>query len=107
MRTQVLDYLFALPVNTYTVNAGAALSILKLSIGSDMNEGHGSEPSYMHTSYDAPNVQRGWTSWLAREAVKRNPGISIMLTPYSFPGCVRGGRTSASEGLAASQWVSG
>ena len=58
---------------------------MKLSIGSDANEGHGSEPSYLHDTADSPTV-RGWSGWLAQEAMKRNPALKVMLTPYGFPG---------------------
>lgn len=94
-RSQLLDYLFAEPsFVASTTNTGAAVQILKLSIGSDSNEGHGSEPSYLHAQADTPNVQRGWAGWLAKEAVARNPAIKIMLTPMGFPGWLRFGSSA-------------
>ncbi|KAK2495540.1 hypothetical protein MC885_002208 [Smutsia gigantea] len=46
---------------------------------------HGTEPSHMHYALDE-NYFRGYEWWLMKEAKKRNPNITLMALPWSFPG---------------------
>ncbi|XP_036847426.2 galactocerebrosidase isoform X1 [Manis javanica] len=77
-RSQVLDYLFK-------PNFGASLHILKVEIGGDGQTTDGTEPSHMHYTLDE-NYFRGYEWWLMKEAKKRNPNITLMALPWSFPG---------------------
>ncbi|XP_045679606.1 galactocerebrosidase [Phyllostomus hastatus] len=77
-RSQILDYLFK-------PNFGASLHILKVEIGGDGQTTDGTEPSHMHYMLDE-NYFRGYEWWLMKEAKKRNPNITLMGLPWSFPG---------------------
>ncbi|KAB0399275.1 hypothetical protein E2I00_013257 [Balaenoptera physalus] len=77
-RSQILDYLFK-------PNFGASLHILKVEIGGDGQTTDGTEPSHMHYELDE-NYFRGYEWWLMKEAKKRNPNITLMGLPWSFPG---------------------
>ncbi|XP_026976035.1 galactocerebrosidase isoform X1 [Sagmatias obliquidens] len=77
-RSQILDYLFK-------PNFGASLHILKVEIGGDGQTTDGTEPSHMHYALDE-NYFRGYEWWLMKEAKKRNPKITLMGLPWSFPG---------------------
>ncbi|KAM7159515.1 galactocerebrosidase isoform 1-T1 [Molossus nigricans] len=77
-RSQILDYLFK-------PNFGASLHILKVEIGGDGQTTDGTEPSHMHYALDE-NYFRGYEWWLMKEAKKRNPNITLMGLPWSFPG---------------------
>ncbi|HEY0449396.1 hypothetical protein [Actinophytocola sp.] len=68
-RGEVLDYLFK-------PRFGAGLTSVKIDMGSDANQGTGSEPSSRHER-DDENYDRGVQLWMAREARKRNPDITI------------------------------
>ena len=95
-RTQILDTLLAPSgaPSTMATFKGAALQILRLEIGGDGNsDGAGSAPSHLHRQADAPTAARGWAWWLASEAVKRNPGVKIMLVPVAWPRWVEGGHS--------------
>lgn len=69
-RSQILDYLFP-------PNRGAALQLLKVEIGGDMNSADGAEPSIMHTGGETPNFDRGYEWWLMEQAKARNPDIKL------------------------------
>ncbi|KAM9645745.1 galactocerebrosidase isoform 1-T1 [Trichechus inunguis] len=77
-RSQILDYLFK-------PNFGASLHILKVEIGGDGQTTDGTEPSHMHYALDE-NYFRGYEWWLMKEARKRNPNITLVGLPWSFPG---------------------
>ncbi|KAM9201818.1 galactocerebrosidase isoform 3-T3 [Dugong dugon] len=77
-RSQILDYLFK-------PNFGASLHILKVEIGGDGQTTDGTEPSHMHYALDE-NYFRGYEWWLMKEAKKRNPNITLVGLPWSFPG---------------------
>ena len=82
-RSQVLDYLFKPGV-------GAALHILKVEIGGDMNSTDGSEASHMHTATDL-GCNRGYEWWLMTEAKARNPDIKLYGLAWGAPGWIGGG----------------
>ncbi|XP_002807300.2 galactocerebrosidase isoform X2 [Callithrix jacchus] len=77
-RSQILDFLFK-------PNFGASLHILKVEIGGDGQTTDGTEPSHMHYALDE-NYFRGYEWWLMKEAKKRNPNITLIGLPWSFPG---------------------
>ncbi|KAM4831108.1 galactocerebrosidase isoform X4 [Urocitellus parryii] len=77
-RSEILDYLFK-------PNFGASLHILKVEIGGDGQTTDGTEPSHMHYTLDE-NYFRGYEWWLMKEAKKRNPDITLIGLPWSFPG---------------------
>uniref|UniRef100_A0A2K6GCC2 Galactocerebrosidase n=1 Tax=Propithecus coquereli TaxID=379532 RepID=A0A2K6GCC2_PROCO len=64
---------------------GASLHILKVEIGGDGQTTDGTEPSHMHYALDE-NYFRGYEWWLMKEAKKRNPNITLIGLPWSFPG---------------------
>jgi hypothetical protein len=64
-RSQVLDYLFK-------PGFGAELQHLKHDMGSDGNNGTGSEAATKHEP-DDESFHRGYEWWLMREAKARNP----------------------------------
>uniref|UniRef100_A0A8C3W0W5 Galactocerebrosidase n=1 Tax=Catagonus wagneri TaxID=51154 RepID=A0A8C3W0W5_9CETA len=66
-------------------NFGASLHILKVEIGGDGQTTDGTEPSHMHYALDE-NYFRGYEWWLMKEAKKRNPNITLVGLPWSFPG---------------------
>lgn len=82
-RSQVLDDLFKPGV-------GAALHILKVEIGGDMNSTDGSEESHMHTANDL-NCGRGYEWWLMEQAKARNPDIKLYGLSWGAPGWIGGG----------------
>ena len=77
-RNQILDYLFK-------PNYGAALGILKVEIGGDMNSTTGSEASHMREP-DEVECDRGYEWWLMKEAKKRNPDITLAALEWGAPG---------------------
>lgn len=79
-RSQILDYLFR-------PNYGAALQMLKVEIGSDMNATDGSEASHMRTPDDL-NCDRGYEWWLMKEAKARNPELKLYALAWGAPGWV-------------------
>jgi Glycosyl hydrolase family 59 len=82
-RSQILDYMFK-------PNYGEAVQVLKLEIGGDMNSTSGSESSHQHAASDMPNVNNGYETWMAQEALKRNPNIKIWGSEWGAPAWVRG-----------------
>jgi len=76
-RSDILDLLFK-------PSFGAALHILKIEIGGDMQSTDGSEPSHMHTKEDI-NCYRGYEYWLIQEAKKRNPNIILYGLEWGTP----------------------
>lgn len=83
IRSHLLDMLF-LP------RYGAAFQSLKVEIGGDMNSTDGSEPSHMRAPTDL-NFQRGYEWWLLREAVERNPAMTLDCLAWGAPGWFQGG----------------
>lgn len=79
-RGQILDYLFK-------PGYGAALQLLKVELGADVNSTDGSEPSHMRTASDH-NATRGYEWWLMAEAHKRNPNILLEILPWGAPAWV-------------------
>jgi galactosylceramidase len=84
--SQIMDYLF-LP------GFGAALHILKVEIGGDVQSTDGTEPSHMHSS-DDENYERGYEWALMVEAKRRNPNITLYGLSWGFPGWVGEGTNS-------------
>jgi O-glycosyl hydrolase len=95
-RSQILDYLFK-------PGYGAALQLLKVEFGADVNSTDGSEPSHMRTATDH-NATRGYEWWLMAEAHKRNPHIVLEILPWGAPAWVgtekEGKRTLYSSRMA-------
>lgn len=81
-RSQILDYLFE-------PGYGAALQILKVEIGSDVNSTDGSEPSHMREPGEV-NCSRGYEWWLMKEAKERNPDITLAGLAWGAPGWMDG-----------------
>jgi hypothetical protein len=69
-RSQILDYLFK-------PNYGQAIQVLKLEIGGDSNSTVASESAFQHRADSPPDVMNGYQTWMAQEALKRNPKIRI------------------------------
>ena len=70
-RSDILDVLFK------PRWAGAA-QVLKLEIGGDAHSTINTESSHMHVQDPSEmSFQRGWETWMALEAKKRNPDIKI------------------------------
>lgn len=67
-RSQVLDYLFK-------PQFGAALQILKVEIGGDVQSTDGTENSHMHNRGEIDCSGLQYEGWLISEAKKRNPSI--------------------------------
>lgn len=82
-REQILDYLFR-------PNYGAALDILKVEIGADVDATVGAEPSHLRTP-DEVDCHRGYEWWLMAEARERNPAIRFYGLPWGAPGWFDGG----------------
>jgi len=93
-RSQILDYLFK-------PGYGAALQLLKVELGADVNSTDGSEPSHMRTASDH-NSTRGYEWWLMAEAHKRNPHIVLEILPWGAPAWV-GNETAANKTLYSSK----
>jgi hypothetical protein len=86
-RDQILDYLFR-------PNYGAALDVLKVEIGAEVDATVGAEPSHMRTP-DEVDCARGYEWWLMSEARERNPGIKFYGLPWGAPAWFDGGFWSA------------
>jgi hypothetical protein len=103
-RSQVLDYLF-------TPNYGAALQILKVEIGGDMNSTDGAEPSIMHTAGDpnsAASFDRGYEWWLMEQAKARNPDIKLAALSWGAPGWIGNGNFWSSDMISyIVRWIRG
>lgn len=82
-RSQVLDYLFK-------PGYGAALQLLKVEIGGDMNSTSGSEPSHQRQRGQV-DCGRGYEWWLMKEAKKRNADIRLAGLQWGAPGWFEGG----------------
>jgi O-glycosyl hydrolase len=79
-RSQILDYLFK-------PQFAAALQILKVEIGGDMNSTDGAEASHMHTANDVA-CNRGYEWWLMKAAKARNPAIKLYGLAWGAPGWI-------------------
>ena len=79
-RAEVLDLLFAPGV-------GFSFQILKLELGGDCQSSWGTEASHAHSANDTDphRFQRGYEWWLAKEAVKRNPQITLATLAWCAP----------------------
>uniref|UniRef100_F7DCB3 Galactocerebrosidase n=1 Tax=Monodelphis domestica TaxID=13616 RepID=F7DCB3_MONDO len=84
-RSEILDYLFK-------PNFGASLHMLKVKVGGDGLTTDGTEPSHM-PHRDEETYSRGYEWWLMKEAKKRNPNITLIGLPWSFPGWLNPGRS--------------
>ena len=93
-RSQILDYLFK-------PGYGAALQLLKVELGADVNSTDGSEPSHMRAASDH-NSTRGYEWWLMSEAHKRNPHIVLEILPWGAPAWV-GTETAGKKTLYSSK----
>ncbi|MQA78900.1 MAG: galactosylceramidase [Streptosporangiales bacterium] len=82
-RAEILDYLFR-------PDYGAALDLLKVEIGADIDSTVGSEPTHMRAR-DEVRCDRGYEWWLMREAQKRNPDIEFYALGWGAPGWFEGG----------------
>lgn len=82
-RSEILDYMFR-------PGYGAALQLLKVEIGGDMNATSGSEASHMREP-DRVHCDRGYQWWLMTEAKKRNPAIRLAGLEWGGPGWFDGG----------------
>lgn len=82
-RDEILDYLFK-------PGYGAALDVLKVGIGADVDATDGAEASHMR-SPGKVRCDRGYEWWLMREAKKRNPDIAFYGLPWGAPGWFDGG----------------
>ncbi len=85
-RDQILDYLF----KPYF---GASLQALKCELGGDMNSTDGTEPAYFRSrsEYEHPKARyfnRGYETWLMKEARKRNANIRLGLLQWGAPGWI-------------------
>eukprot|EP00041_Stephanoeca_diplocostata_P003381 m.33960 g.33960 ORF g.33960 m.33960 type:complete len:274 (-) comp14276_c0_seq1:2890-3711(-) len=85
-RSNILDYLFQ-------PQFGASMQILKIEIGGDVQSTDGTEASHMHNRQDLSCI-RGYESWLAQEAKKRNPAIILYGLSWGVPGWVGDNVTS-------------
>lgn len=88
-QSQILDYLF-LP------NYGAAVQVLKLEIGGDVNAGAGAEASHEHTSGSIA-CGAGFEFWLALQAKARNPSIRFEGLAWGVPGWTGGFLTTNTQ----------
>lgn len=68
---------------------GAGLQLLKIEIGGDANSTDGAEPSVEQTPGHL-SCGAGYELWLARQAVRRDPGIRLYGLQWSAPHWVRG-----------------
>jgi galactosylceramidase len=84
--SQIMDYLFL-------HGFGAALHILKVEIGGDVQSTDGTESSHMHSANDE-NYQRGYEWALMVDAKRRNPNITLYGLSWGFPGWVAEGKKS-------------
>lgn len=82
-RSEILDYLFK-------PNFGASYHELKVEIGADVNSTSGTEPSHARTLAEnsAPNMTRGYETWMLSEAKKRNPAIITSGLEWGAPGWI-------------------
>jgi Glycosyl hydrolase family 59/F5/8 type C domain len=85
-RSQILDYLFS-------PTGGAALDVLKVEIGGDVDATVGAEASHERAPGQV-DCDRGYEWWLMKEARKRNPSIAFYGLMWGAPGWFDGGRWS-------------
>ena len=88
-RSDILDLMF-------TPRLGWGYQILKMELGGDCQSTWGTESSYAHSSTDI-GWDRGYEWWLAKEAKKRNPNISLASLSWCVPGWVPGGFISSAD----------
>jgi galactosylceramidase len=83
-RSDILDFLFK-------PKFGASIQHLKVEAGSSQNTTEGSEASVAvnASELNAP-VDRGYETWLIKEAVKRKPNILVGSLAWRFPRFVAG-----------------
>lgn len=79
-RSQILDLVFK-------PKFGASVSALFVEIPGDGNATQGSMLSHQHTRDDL-NFGRGYIWWIMREAVKRNPNLTLDGNAWSAPGWI-------------------
>ncbi|WP_460516373.1 discoidin domain-containing protein [Flindersiella endophytica] len=96
-RGQILDYLFK-------PRYGAALDILKVEIGGDVDATVGSEPSHMRSPTQV-DCGLGYEWWLMREARKRNPAVTFYGLPWGAPGWFDGGYWSHDRVEYLVEWL--
>ena len=96
-RSDILDYMF-------TPSYGAALQILKVEIGGDVNGTVGSEASHMRERGEV-NCDRGYEWWLMKEARKRNPAIKLAGLQWGAPGWLDGGIWSPDNVTYHIKWL--
>jgi galactosylceramidase len=89
-RSKVLDLLFK-------PGYGASFQHLKIEVGGEVNSTDGTEPSHARSRQEMLQPQagyfhRGYEWWLATEAKKRNPRITIEALAWGAPGWIGGGR---------------
>ncbi|MFJ3405058.1 hypothetical protein [Promicromonospora sp. NPDC090134] len=77
-RAEILDHLFK-------PGYGASLEMLKVEIGGDTNTTDGSESSHEHVRGEV-DCDAGYEWWLMREAVRRNPDITLGALAWGAPG---------------------
>eukprot|EP00051_Salpingoeca_urceolata_P008306 m.104938 g.104938 ORF g.104938 m.104938 type:complete len:1154 (+) comp15683_c0_seq1:127-3588(+) len=101
-RATILDWLF-LP------GFGASLDILKVEIGADDQTTDGSEACHMRHP-DEVDCTRGYEWALMKEAVARNPAITLYGLPWGFAGWLGFGTTNPYHNVSATadyvaRWV--
>src|SRR5689334_6637705 len=77
-RSAILDYLFK-------PNYGAAVQILKVEIGGDVDATDGAESSIEHTQ-GTVNCDAGYGWWIMEQAKARNPAIRLYALAWGAPG---------------------
>nr|CAB3248156.1 galactocerebrosidase [Phallusia mammillata] len=103
-RSQILDFLFK-------PNFAASLHILKVEIGGDAQSTEGTEATHMR-SENEENYTRGYEWWLMKEAKARNPDITLIGLPWTWPSWIGQGTVLPYENktLTATyimKWVKG
>ena len=79
-KSQIMDLVFK-PM------FGASVSTILVEIPGDGNSTQGSMPSHSHFQGDS-NFERGYMWWVMKEAVKRNPELTLDATAWSAPAWV-------------------
>ena len=90
-RSDILDFL-------YKPQHGAGLTICKIEIGGDVMSTDGTEPSHSHFRGDL-SCDRGYETWLASEALLRNPAITTFALSWGLPGWVGNGTYFSEENM--------
>lgn len=104
-RSEILDYLFK-------PGFGASLQHFKFEIGGDMNSTCGTEPAHARSRAEmlCPEksyFDRGYESWMACEARKRNPDICLDVLQWGAPGWLEGGFYSRDNALYVVSYIQG